>query len=80
VIVAFSQDFQNAPDEAFVKDVARAAHVELAYVRSITPALHVFILTADNGSDPTCAQALGRLRADSRVRSADIDARRQPQE
>jgi hypothetical protein len=79
VIVAFSQDFQSAPDAAFVRDVARAARVELTYVRSITPALHVFTLAAANAGDPGCEQALARLRSEPRVRSVDIDARRRTQ-
>ena len=79
VIIAFSQDFQSAPDPAFVRDVARAARVELTYVRSITPALHVFTLAAADGGEAGCEKALARLRSEPRVRSADIDARRKLQ-
>ena len=76
IIVAFSQPGGNPPEASFVKEVGRAARVNLIYVRSITAELHVFLLTAD---DSDCEQALRRLRSDSRVRSADEDARRKPQ-
>ncbi len=78
IIVAFSQSVQRPPDDALVKEVAHAAGVNLMYVRSVNPELHVFILTA---ADPVsgCDRGLERLRADSHVRSADIDARRKPQ-
>ncbi len=76
VIVGFAQAIQGEPDAALVKDIALAAHVNLSYVRSISPALHVFVLTSGEDSDSGCVGALARLRADSRVRSVDIDARR----
>jgi len=79
VIVAFSQEFSTSPDSAFLKDVERTARVGLSYIRSVTPALHVFTLTASDAGDPSCERALARLRAEPRVRSADIDARRQIQ-
>lgn len=79
VIVSFSQDVQSPPGATFVKDLSRAARVELNYVRSVTPSLHVFVLEAADADDPGCGRALGRLRSDPRVRSVDIDARRQPQ-
>jgi hypothetical protein len=73
--MAFSQPVGSPPEASFVKDVGLTARVRLTYVRSITAELHVFALAADS----TCEQALGRLRSDSRVRSADIDARRKIQ-
>jgi hypothetical protein len=73
--VAFSQPVGAPPEASFVKDIELAAHARLTYVRSITPELHVFVMSADSG----CDAALGRLRSDSRVRSADIDARRRIQ-
>jgi hypothetical protein len=80
VIVSFAQgDAPAPPDAAFLQELASAARLELTYVRSLTPALHVFVLSADGADDPDCQQALGRLRSDPRVRSADTDQRRQPQ-
>ena len=80
VIVSFAQGgAPTPPDASFLQELSSAARVELAYVRSLTPALHVLVLRADDADDPDCQRALGRLRSDPRVRSADIDQRRQPQ-
>jgi hypothetical protein len=80
VILSFAQSgTPGLPDASYLQEVASAARVELTYVRSLTPALHVFVLRADGAGDPDCQRALGRLRAEPRVRSADIDQRRQPQ-
>ncbi len=75
VIVAFSSDAHNPPDKGLVRDVARTAGVNLTYVRSVNAELHVFVVTAA-GADPDCSRALERLRADSRIRSVDVDQRR----
>lgn len=77
VIVSFAESgAKSPPNSTLLQDISRAARVELTYVRSLTPALHVLVLRARDDGD--CERALGRLRSDPRVRSADIDARRQP--
>jgi hypothetical protein len=58
-----------------IKELSRGADVRLEYLRSSSPNLHVFRLTAP-GKDPQCQGALARLRQDSRVRFAEPDARR----
>jgi hypothetical protein len=45
------------------------ADVRLEYLRSAGPTLFVYTLSA-RGRDPGCANALSRLRQDSRVRFA----------
>lgn len=80
VIVSFAQGgAPSSPDAAFLHELSSSARVALTYVRSLTPALHVLMLRADDADDPDCQRALARLRSDPRVRSADIDQRRQPQ-
>jgi hypothetical protein len=80
VIVSFVQSGTPTPPSAsFLREVSSTARVELAYERSLTPALHVLVLSADDADDPECQRALGRLRSDARVRSVDIDQRRQRQ-
>jgi hypothetical protein len=76
VIVAFSPAMARAPDDGFLKDVARAAGVELVFVSTIAPNLHVFTLSAADG-ESGCHGVVEGLRRDSRVRSVDIDTRRQ---
>jgi hypothetical protein len=51
------------------------AEVRLEYLRSSSPNLFVYSLSAD-GRDPGCQGALSRLRRDSRVRFAEPDSRR----
>lgn len=51
------------------------AEVNLSYLRSSGPTLHVYELSA-RGKDPGCRSALTRLRQDSRVRFAEPDRRR----
>lgn len=80
VIASFSESgVQHPPDAAFLQGLARDAGVQLTYVRSLTPDLHLLVLSADDADDPDCERALERLRSDPRVRSVDIDQRRQPQ-
>jgi hypothetical protein len=80
VIASFApSSVPNAPDATFLQKLSHDTGVELTYVRSLTPALHVLVLSADDADDPDCQRALGRLRSDARVRSVDIDQRRQPQ-
>jgi len=58
-----------------MKDVSRNADVQLEYLRSASPTLHVFALTTHT-SDPGCSDALTRLRQDRHVRFAELDRRR----
>jgi hypothetical protein len=51
------------------------AEVKLEYLRSTSPTLFVYSLSA-KGRDPGCKRALSRLRQDSRVRFAEPDLRR----
>jgi len=51
------------------------AEVKLEYLRSTSPTLFVYSLSAQ-GRDPGCRLALTRLRQDSRVRFAEPDLRR----
>jgi len=51
------------------------AEVNLTFLRSTGPTLHVYELSA-RGQDPGCRSALTRLRQDSRVRFAEPAARR----
>jgi hypothetical protein len=51
------------------------AKVRLEYLRSTSPTLFVYTLSAE-GKDPGCKRALSRLRQDSRVRFAEPDLRR----
>ncbi|MFI4914617.1 MAG: hypothetical protein ACHQAR_05445 [Steroidobacterales bacterium] len=63
-------------DDRIAQAVARAAHVQLKFIRTIGSALSVFELTSSE-TDVDCAKSLQRLRLDARVRSVEIDARRQ---
>ncbi len=74
--MAFSPAMAHAPDDGFVKDLAHAAGVELVFVSTIAPNLHLFSLSATDG-ESGCQHALEGLRRDSRVRSVDLDTRRQ---
>jgi hypothetical protein len=58
-----------------IKTISRGADVQLEYLRSSSPALHVYKLTTE-GKDPGCRNALARLRQDSHVRFAEPDGRR----
>jgi hypothetical protein len=59
-----------------VADLARAADVQLTFVSVIARNLYLFALSG-SGGDADCRRALERLRQDARVRSVDIDERRQ---
>jgi hypothetical protein len=63
--------------EKVMDELSRAAGVRLEYLRSASPTLHVFMLSA-RGRDPQCHDALARLRQDSHVRFAELDSRRMP--
>ena len=80
ILVSFAESgVRTPPEPGLLQDISHTARVDLTYVRSLTPELHLFVLRAADSGDPDCERALGRLRSDPRVRSADIDARRQPQ-
>jgi hypothetical protein len=74
VIVAL----QSSPDSALVADLGRASGARLELVRAMTSNLHLFSLTAA-GPQAECNAAMERLRRDARVRSVDLDQRRQIQ-
>ena len=56
-------------------DLSDDAHVQLDYLRSASPNLHVFRLSSKE-KDPDCRKALGRLQMDRHVRFAELDGRR----
>jgi hypothetical protein len=58
-----------------INELSKGAGVQLEYLRSSSPNLHVYRLTA-KGKDPQCQNALARLRQDSHVRFAEPDQRR----
>jgi hypothetical protein len=64
------------PDAALLADLERANAVELEPLSAITADLRVYALRAA-GPDDECRDAIERLRRDARVRSVDIDARRE---
>jgi len=74
VIVAFA----STPDEALLADLERSAGVRLEGARSLTPSIYALTLRADGGAT-VCSDAVQKLRADARVRSVDLDERRQIQ-
>jgi hypothetical protein len=74
--VAFAAEMQHAPDDRFVADLARAADVQLTFVSVIARNLYLFTLAGSSG-DVDCRPTLERLRQDARVRSVDVDERRQ---
>jgi hypothetical protein len=76
VIVAFAAEMQHAPDDRFVADLGRAADVQLTFVSVLARNLYLFTLSGSSG-DVDCRPALERLRQDARVRSVEVDERRQ---
>lgn len=78
VIIAFAPAQGVPPDAHFVTNLAHTAAVQLTFLRSIGPGLDLFALSTTE-RDPSCRDALGRLRHDPRVRSADVDQRRRVQ-
>ena len=71
--------FVSAADASVVAAIAQTAAVRLVVVNRLLPDLYVLDLSSD-GPDSACAAGLERVRADARVRSADLDARRAPGE
>jgi hypothetical protein len=64
------------PDNALLADLERKNALVLEPVGVITPDLRVYTLRAAGTSDD-CTAALDRLRRDERVRSVDLDVRRE---
>ena len=69
--------FVAAADASVVAAVAQTAAVQLTIVSRLLPDLYVLDLSSD-GPDSACVAGLERVRADARVRSADLDTRREP--
>jgi len=70
--------FVTAPNAALLADIGQTNALELDPLGAITNDLHAYMLRASGSDD--CAQAIARLRRDDRVRSVDIDARREAHE
>jgi hypothetical protein len=65
-----------APDAALLADLSRVSGARLELIRTMTSNLHLLSLDAE-GDDSKCKAAMERLRGDPRVRSVDVDERRQ---
>lgn len=74
ILVTFTQSAGLPPDAGLVREIARSAGVRLTYLGAVSANLGVFDLSAPG--EPSCENALERLRHDARIRSADLDARR----
>jgi len=70
--------FKAPAEPSVVAALATATQVRLTVVNRLLPDLYVLDLGA-RGDESACGAALERLRADARVRSADLDTRRAPQ-
>ena len=68
--------FATEPDAALLADLERKNAVELEPLAAITDDLRVYRLRAV-GQDEDCVAAIERLRRDDRLRSVELDARRQ---
>jgi hypothetical protein len=64
------------PDEALLEAIGRTHALELEPLETITNELRLYTLKA-TGSPESCTGAIERLRRDERVRSVDLDARRE---
>ena len=74
VIVAFA----SAPNDALLADLGRSAGVRLEGATPLTSSIYSLTLRAEGGAT-ICSDAVQKLRADARVRSVDLDERRQIQ-
>lgn len=74
ILVTFTQSAGLPPDAGLIREIARSAGVRLKYVSALSANLGVFELSVPG--EPSCENALERLRHDARIRSADPDARR----
>jgi hypothetical protein len=63
------------PNEALLADLERTHAIELEPQGAIANGLHVYVLRAAGSAD--CSAAIDRLRCDGRVRSVDLDSRRE---
>jgi hypothetical protein len=70
--------FRAPAEPASISDLAASLSLTLSIVSRLLPDLYVLDLGA-RGGDTACAAALEQLRADQRVRSVELDARRAPQ-
>jgi len=68
-------DFVSATEPEVIATVARDHSLTLGIVRR--PLANVYVLDLAAEPTKTCDDALASLRADARIRSADVDARRQ---
>jgi hypothetical protein len=73
-IVALQLD----PTPSLLAELGRGSNARLELVRTMTTNLHLISLTAP-GTEAECMAAIERLRRDPRVRSVDVDQRRQIQ-
>jgi hypothetical protein len=69
--------FRAPPDSDAIAALAASHALTLAIVDRLLPDLYVLDLGA-RGDDLACGAAVERLRADARVRSVELDARRAP--
>jgi hypothetical protein len=69
---------QLEPVPSLLAELGRASGARIELVRTMTTNLHLLSLTAPGG-DAECMAALEQLRRDPRVRSVDVDQRRQIQ-
>lgn len=67
--------FTTEPDGAWFASLGRAYSLELEPVEAITNEIRVYTLRGAGSDD--CVAAIDRLRRDERVRSVDLDARRE---
>src|SRR5262245_10489838 len=70
--------FRAPAEPAAISDLGSTHSLTLTIVSRLLPDLYVLDLGA-SGGDAACAAAIEQLRADARVRSVDLDARRAPQ-
>jgi hypothetical protein len=77
IIVVMNPPAPQPPVPTVVASLARAARVQLTFVREAGSTSFVFLLSA-SGSAQQCQRGLTRLRTDARIQSVDIDARRKP--
>jgi len=76
ILVTFVQGTAQPPDHSLIQDIEQSAGVKLVFVSQISGNLDLFKLSVPE-VDPGCGSALQRLRRDTRIKSADLDARRQ---
>lgn len=67
--------FAAPPGDRLLAELAGTSGARLESPAAITPTLYSITLSAD-GAEAVCTAALGRLRADPRVRAAELDERR----